>query len=65
MTRVTAHSPMAYGCRAWGGCSPGNRCPWHSSDPQPIGALFAAVLHQIEHAASQHRRRQPIRGGNW
>lgn len=47
-TRVTEYSPRAYGCRAWDGCTPGNRCPEHgNAEPEQIGdlavALFAAM----------------------
>lgn len=41
-------SPRAYGCRAWGGCTPDNRCAEHrDSEPQPIGDLLALALDVI------------------
>ena len=46
--RVLTGSPGAYGCRAWGGCTPDDRCVEHrDADPQQIGELYGLVLNLI------------------
>ncbi|MFI6331900.1 hypothetical protein ACIBBG_26780 [Micromonospora chersina] len=46
--RLTA-SPTAHGCRAWGGCTPGDRCAEHSVDvdPTPLAELLFVGLDQL------------------
>lgn len=67
-TRVLIASPRAYGCRAWGGCTPGDRCAEHrGAEPERVGELLAKTLHHIVPARRVHRRPRLrlIRGGRW
>ena len=44
-SRVPTISPRAYGCRAWGGCTPDDRCPEHrDAEPEQVGDLAAALI---------------------
>ncbi|MFV2102813.1 hypothetical protein [Micromonospora sp. LOL_024] len=63
--RLTA-SPGAHGCRAWGGCTPDDRCAEHrDTDPQPVGELLGLALRLIAPPAPQWRKPQLrlIQGG--
>lgn len=38
-------SLRAYGCRAWGGCTPDDRCPEHrDAEPEQVGDLAATLI---------------------
>jgi hypothetical protein len=47
-SRVLIADPRAYGCRAWGGCTPGDRCAEHrDSDPASLADLIVLALDHL------------------
>ncbi|WP_200214957.1 hypothetical protein [Micromonospora coerulea] len=59
---VLTPSPRAHGCRAWGGCTPGDRCAEHrDSDPVPLAELLFVALDQL--TPPRRPRLRVIQGG--
>ena len=46
---MTTVSHTAPGCRAWGGCTPDDRCAEHriDADPAPLAELLFVALDQL------------------
>jgi hypothetical protein len=56
--------PRAHGCRAWGGCTPDNRCAEHrDSDPTPLSELLFVALDQLTPPRPRRPRLRLVKGG--
>lgn len=64
-SRVLIADPGDYGCRAWGGCTPDDRCAEHrDTEPQRLGDILGQALAALAPPRPVRRPRlRLIRGG--